>query len=62
MRTSWEKLVQNVGTKYGQDISNKLNNKIKVNIITPVHLIEVLVSHATGEALIHTGQYNIKQD
>jgi hypothetical protein len=28
MRTSWEKLVQFVGTNYGQDISNELQNKI----------------------------------
>jgi hypothetical protein len=27
MRTSCEKLVQNVGTTYGQDISNELHNK-----------------------------------
>ena len=26
-RTSWEKLVQYVGTNYGQDISNELQNK-----------------------------------
>jgi hypothetical protein len=28
MRTLWEKLVQYVGTNYGQDISNELQNKI----------------------------------
>jgi hypothetical protein len=28
MRTSWEKLVQFVGTNYGQDKSNELQNKI----------------------------------
>ena len=37
MRTSWEKLVQNFGTKYGQDINNDLNSKLKVNRVTPVH-------------------------
>jgi hypothetical protein len=37
MRTSWEKLVQYVGTNYGQDISNELQNKITVDIIEPVH-------------------------
>ena len=37
MRKSWDKLVQHIGTKYGQDISNNLNNKTKVNIVTPVH-------------------------
>ena len=30
MITSWEKLVQYVGTSYGYDISNKLQNKIAV--------------------------------
>jgi hypothetical protein len=33
MRTSWEKIVQYVGTNYGQDISNELQNKITVDII-----------------------------
>ena len=42
MRTSWEKLVQHIGTKYGQNISNDLDKKIKVNIVTPVHSTEVL--------------------
>jgi hypothetical protein len=36
MRTSWEKLVQYVGTNYGQDICNELQNKINVDIIGPV--------------------------
>jgi hypothetical protein len=27
MRTSWEKLIQFVGTNYGQDIGNELQNK-----------------------------------
>jgi hypothetical protein len=30
MRTSWEKLVQYVGTNYGQDINNELQNKVWV--------------------------------
>ena len=30
MRTSWEKLVQYVGTSYVHDISNELQNKIAV--------------------------------
>ena len=29
MRTSWENLVQHVGIKYRQDISNELNKKLK---------------------------------
>ena len=61
MRTSWEKLVQHVGTKYGQDIINELNRKVKVNLVTQVHLTEVLVRHAIREALVRTGKYNIKE-
>jgi hypothetical protein len=30
MRTSWEKLVQYVGTNYGQDINNKLQKNVWV--------------------------------
>ena len=60
MRTSWEKLVQHVGTKYVQEIINDLNRKLKVNLITPVHLTEVLVMHATQEALILTEKSNIQ--
>jgi len=37
MRTSWEKLVQYVGTSYGQDISNELQNKTLVVIPEPAH-------------------------
>ena len=62
MRTSREKLVQHVGTKYGQDISNDLNNKLKVNIVIQVHSNDVLVGHATREALVYTFQSNIQLD
>jgi hypothetical protein len=37
MRTSWEKLVQYVGTNYGQDISNELQNMATVTFTQPVH-------------------------
>ena len=60
MRTSWEKLAQHVGTKYGQEISNDLNNKITVNIVKPVHSTRVLVRYATQEALFCMGQYKIQ--
>ena len=46
MQTSWEKLVQFVGTNYGQDISNELQNKIPVMLTKPVHTPEVLARHA----------------
>ena len=61
IRTSWEKLFQNVGTKYGQDINNDLNKTIKVNIVTPVQSTEVLVRHTTREALVRMDQSNIQE-
>ena len=42
MRTTWEKVVQMVGTDYGQDISNELQNKTTVTAIKPVHTAAVL--------------------
>jgi hypothetical protein len=46
MRTSWEKLEQYVGTNYGQDISNKLQNKITVILVEPVHTDDVLLKQS----------------
>ena len=60
MRTSCEKLVHKVGTKYVQNISNDLNSKSKENLVTPVHLTEVLVRHDTREALVRTDQSKIQ--
>jgi hypothetical protein len=62
MRTSWEKLAQYVGTNYGQDISNKLQNKITVILIEPVHTDDVLLKHSMRETMIHNGQMNIQRD
>jgi hypothetical protein len=61
MRTSWEKLVHYVGTNYGQDISNELQNKISVEIIEPVHSAEVLRKNGLREAMIRSGQRNIQR-
>jgi hypothetical protein len=52
MRTSWEKLVQFMGTNYGQDISNELQNKIPVILLEPVHTPEVLARHAIQEQMV----------
>jgi hypothetical protein len=52
MRTSWEKLVQFVGTNYGQDISNELQNKIPVVLSEPVHTPKVLARHAIHEQMV----------
>jgi hypothetical protein len=46
MQTLWEKLVQFVGTNYGWDISNELQNKIHVILTKPIHTLEVLARHA----------------
>jgi hypothetical protein len=61
MRTSSEKLVQYVGTNYGQDIINELQNKISVDIIESVHSAEVLSKHGLREAMIRSWQRNIQR-
>ena len=55
----WDKLVQYVGTNYGQDISNELQNKLTVNLIEPFHAYDVIEQHITQERIIRTGQANI---
>jgi hypothetical protein len=60
MRTSWEKLVQFVGTNYGQDISNELQNKIPVILSEPIHTLEVLARHAICEQMVRTGEENLQ--
>jgi hypothetical protein len=61
MRTSWEKLAQYVGTNYGQDIRNELQNKITVILIEPVHTDDVLLKHSLRETMIRNGQMNIQR-
>jgi hypothetical protein len=61
MRTSWEKLVQFVGTNYGQDISNELQNKIPVILSEPVHTPEVFARHAICEQMVQTGEEKLQQ-
>ncbi len=46
MRTTWEKIVHHVGTIYGHDISNELQNKKRVIITKPEHTQDVLDRHA----------------
>ena len=60
MRKSWGKLVQHVGTKYGKEIRNELNIKLKVNLVTPAYWTEVLMRHAKWETLVHMGHSNIQ--
>ena len=61
MRTSWEKLVQYVGTNYGQDISNEIQNKVTLILAEPVHSPTVMARHATRELMIRNGQENLQQ-
>jgi hypothetical protein len=61
MRTSWEKIVQYVGTTYGQDISNELQNKTTVTLAEPIHTPTVLARHTIREQMIRTGQENLQR-
>jgi hypothetical protein len=62
MRTSGEKLVQFMGTNYGQeDISNELQNKIPVILRKPVHTPEVLARHAIREQMVQTREENLQR-
>jgi hypothetical protein len=61
IRTSWETLAQYVGTNYGQDISNELQNKITVILVEPVHTDDVLLKHSLRETMIYNGQMNIQR-
>jgi hypothetical protein len=61
MRTSWEKLVQFMGTNYGQVISNELQNKIPVVLSEPVHTLEVFARHAICEQMVQTGEENLQR-
>jgi hypothetical protein len=49
MRTSWEKIVHHVGTIYGHDISNELQNRKPVTITEPTYTQAVLDKHAIKE-------------
>lgn len=59
MQTSWEKLVQYVGTTYGQDIANKLQNKNTVVLSEPVHAPSITARHTQRETVIRDGQVRI---
>jgi hypothetical protein len=61
MSTSWEKLVQYVGTNYGQDINNELQNKVWVIITEHAHTKDGLERHSVREIMIRNGQLNIQQ-
>jgi hypothetical protein len=60
MRTSWENIVQYVGTNYGQDINNELQNKVWVILTEPVYTNDVLARHSVREFMIRNFQLNIQ--
>ena len=60
MRTSWEKLVQYVGTSYGHDISNELQNKVEVVFPEPEYDPEILTRHGARENMVRAGQSNLR--
>ena len=59
MRTSWEKLVQYVGTSYGHDISNDLQNKLAGVLPDPEYELSILMRHGARETMVHDGQANL---
>jgi hypothetical protein len=61
MRTTWEKIVHHVGTIYGHDISNELQNKKIVLIDEPKHTQAVLDKHADKEVRRQTQQLRLEQ-
>ncbi len=59
MRTTQEKLIQYVGTKFGGDIANKLQNRTTVVIPPPTYSIAVMARHAARETLVCGQQNNL---
>jgi hypothetical protein len=60
MRTSWENLVQYVGTNYGKDINNELQNKVWVVLTEHMHTDDVLAIHSVRAVMIRNGRLNIQ--
>ena len=59
MRTTQEKIVLYVGAKYGEDIANKLTNKVTVTIPPPVYSAAIIVRHQQWEQLVQKKQVNM---
>jgi hypothetical protein len=53
--------VQYVGTNYGKDISNELQNKTPMTLVNPMHTDDVVMRHGVREQKIRAGQFNIQQ-
>lgn len=56
LRTTLEKLIQYVGTKYGEDIAGELENRQVATTAPPQHTAEVLRKHAAKVALKRSQQ------
>jgi hypothetical protein len=52
--------VQYVGTNYGQDISNELQNKTPVTLVEPVHTDDVVMRHGVRDQMIRAGKLNFQ--
>ena len=60
MKTSWEKVVQHVGTTHGQDISNKLQNKVYISTNKLCHSAAMLQRHAARVTVMVKSQDNLQ--
>ena len=49
-----------MGTSYGHDISNKLQNKIAVVLPDPEYDLAILTRHGARERMVRNGQANIR--
>ena len=61
MRTSWEKVVQCVGTACGQDISNELQNKGYIIVTEPIHSQAMLDRHAARVQVMARSRDNLQR-
>jgi hypothetical protein len=59
MRTTQEKLIQYLGTKFGGDIANEIQNRTTVVIPPPTYSIAVMARHAARKTLVCGQQNNL---
>ncbi len=59
VRSSWEKLVQYVGTTYGQDIGSELHTKQTIVLDEPTHSMAIIDRHALKVDVIRNSQDRI---
>ena len=59
MRMTQEKIVLYVGAKYGEDIANKLTNKVTVVIPPPAYSAAIVAQHQQWEQLVRKKQTNM---